>query len=62
MSSSSGPGRTLALVVGLGLAGAAAIVAATGGEPVLVTILAVIGAAALSGWARARPRPPGKTP
>jgi hypothetical protein len=45
-------GEKLALVVGIGLVGAAVAVVATGGAPILATILTLIGAGDLSGWAR----------
>lgn len=47
-------GSHLALVVGVGLMGGAAYVAIFGGEPVVATILLLIGASALSGWVRSR--------
>jgi hypothetical protein len=46
------PGRHLALVVGIGLLGAAGYLAVTGGEAVVATILALIGASALAGWVK----------
>ncbi len=50
----SGVGLWLALIVGLGLISTAVILAVTGGESVVVTILALVGASALGGWVRAR--------
>jgi len=49
-------GTTLALVVGVALLGVAAYVALVVGEPVGATILALIGASALSGWVKASRR------
>jgi len=49
MSDAAGAGRHLALVIGLGLFGGAAYVALTA-EPVVATILVLIGASALAGW------------
>ena len=49
-------GQTLALVVGVGLLGAAAYVGLVVGEPAGATILVLIGASALAGWVKARRR------
>ena len=49
-------GKTIALVVGIGLVGAAAYVGLVAGEPAGATILALIGASALAGWVKARRR------
>ena len=49
-------GTTLALVVGLALIAGAAYVGLVAGEPIGATILALIGASALGGWAKARRR------
>ncbi len=47
-------GQWLALIVGIGLIGAAIVLGITGGDTVGVTILALIGASALGGYVRAR--------
>jgi hypothetical protein len=52
----SSMGQTLALVVGVGLLAGAAYVGLVVGEPIGATILVLIGASALAGWAKARRR------
>jgi len=47
-------GRNLALGVGVGTLAGAGYVALSGGAPAVALILVLIGASALSGWARAR--------
>jgi hypothetical protein len=60
MTEAASPGKTLALVVGLGFLAGAGVVALTGGETLIATILVLVGASALAGWARARRQAPKK--
>jgi hypothetical protein len=57
MSDAPGPGRHVALVIGIALFAGAGYFAVVGGEPVVATILALIGASALAGWVKSgRPK------